>query len=95
MHEYSIVSALVDRIEAEAAGRGAIGVHAVQVRIGDLAGVDRGLFRIAFETFRAGTICAHATLTIVPVETRWECSRCREPLPLGAVLRCATCCEPA
>jgi len=95
MHEYSIVSALLDRIEAEAESRGATGVHAVQVRIGDLAGVDRDLFRTAFDTFRVGTLCARTTLTVVPVEARWTCPRCGEPLARGAVLRCETCLEPA
>jgi len=95
MHEYSIVSALLDRVENEARNRGAVGVHAIRVKIGDLAGVDRGLFATAFETFRAGTICAGAALTVVPVEACWECPRCGQPLARGAVLRCATCLEPA
>jgi hydrogenase nickel incorporation protein HypA/HybF len=95
MHEYSIVSALLDRIEAEAAKRGATGVHGVQVRIGELAGVDRDLFKTAFETFRVRTVCARAALTVVPVEARWICPRCGESLPRGAVLRCETCREPA
>ena len=95
MHEYSIVSALLDRIESEAAARGAASVHGVQVRIGDLAGVDRYLFRTAFETFRAGTICERAVLTIVPVETRWTCPRCGEPVSNGSALRCGSCGEPA
>jgi hydrogenase nickel incorporation protein HypA/HybF len=95
MHEYSIVSALLDRVETEARTRGATGVHGVQVRIGDLAGVDRDLFRSAFETFRANTLCARAVLLVVPVEARWACPRCGNPLPRGAVLRCEACGDPA
>jgi hydrogenase nickel incorporation protein HypA/HybF len=95
VHEYSIVSSLLDRVESVALAQGATGVHGVRVRIGDLAGVDRSLFRTAFETFRAGSICADAALTIVPVPACWTCSRCDEPIPRGAVLRCAACGEPA
>jgi hydrogenase nickel incorporation protein HypA/HybF len=95
MHEYSIVSALLDRIEAEAASRGATGVHGVQVRIGDLAGVDRDLFQTAFETFRIGTVCARAALTVIPVEARWVCPSCDGVLERGAILRCESCGEPA
>src|SRR5262245_7400641 len=65
VHAYSIVSSLLDRVESVALAHGASGVHGVRVRIGDLAGVDRSLFRTAFETFRAGSMCADAALTIV------------------------------
>ena len=36
MHEYSVVQALVTKVEAEAARAGALQVHGVQVALGDL-----------------------------------------------------------
>ena len=40
MHEYSIVAALLERVNAEARAKEASRVHRLTVRIGELAGVD-------------------------------------------------------
>lgn len=95
MHEYSLVEALISRVEAEARRRQALAVHGLSVRIGELAGVDPELFQTAYDTFRAGTICADAPLTLRRVPATWACPRCRTPIPRGEVLRCAGCGEPA
>jgi hydrogenase nickel incorporation protein HypA/HybF len=95
MHEYSIVQSLVDSVEAVAAQHGGAAVHHLVVRIGDLAGVDRTLLQTAYDTFRAGTICEGAEMTIERVEPRWECARCHIEIPRGAILRCKLCNEPA
>ncbi len=42
MHEYSIVQALVERVDAEARARGATAVHRLSVSIGELSGVEIG-----------------------------------------------------
>jgi len=95
MHEYSLVEALVRRVEEEAARRGATAVHAVRVSLGELAGVDPELFRTAWDTFRAGTGCARAELALVSVAASWSCPGCRAQIPRGAVLRCPACDLPA
>jgi hydrogenase nickel incorporation protein HypA/HybF len=93
MHEYSIISALVDRVEREAHARPGAIVRRLHVRIGELAGVEISLLRTAFETFRERTVCAAAELTIAAVPAVWRCLRCDRELPPGAVLRC--CDRPA
>ena len=95
MHEYSLVEALVRRVEEEAQKRSATRVHRLSVRVGELAGVDAELFQTAYDTFRAGTICAEAALTVTRVAARWSCPKCAKPIPRGAILRCATCDAPA
>jgi hydrogenase nickel incorporation protein HypA/HybF len=95
MHEYSLVEALVRRVEEEARRRGALAVHALSVRVGELAGVDPELFRTAYETFRAGTLCADAPLALSRVAATWSCPTCRRPIPRGAPLRCGACDVPA
>jgi hydrogenase nickel incorporation protein HypA/HybF len=95
MHEYSLVEALVRRVEEEARGRGAIAVHGVSVRVGELSGVDAELFRTAYETFRQGTICERVPLALRQVPARWSCPRCLRPILRGEVLRCPECREPA
>jgi hydrogenase nickel incorporation protein HypA/HybF len=79
MHEYSLVVALMERIEEEAAAHRALAVHRVRVRIGELSGVEPDLLESAFGIVRTGTICARAALDIERVPARWECSACRRP----------------
>jgi hydrogenase nickel incorporation protein HypA/HybF len=95
MHEYSLVEALLRRVEEEAARRGATAIHAVRVSLGELSGVDPELFRTAWETFREGTGCARAELALGAVPAAWACPACGLEIPRGAVLRCAACGAPA
>ncbi len=95
MHEYALVQSLVERVEQEARARGAIAVHRLSVRVGELSGVDPELFRTAYETFREGTICAKAPLAVKTVAASWSCPRCATRIARGAVLRCAGCDAPA
>jgi hydrogenase nickel incorporation protein HypA/HybF len=95
MHEYSIVQALLQQVEAAAAKVGASAVCRIQVRIGELAGVEPDLLSSAYALCRERTVCANAELAIEPVAARWSCSRCDRPIAVGQILRCAVCGEPA
>lgn len=95
MHEYSIVSALLDRIEAEASARGATAVASVRVAIGAQAGLDPDLLRSAFEMARAGTPCAEARLELRAIAPEWRCRACDRQLPDEGPRRCAACGAPA
>jgi len=95
MHEYSLVEALIRRVEEEARRRQAIAVHGLSVRIGELAGVEPELFQTAYDTFRAGTICEKATLTLKTIPAAWTCPACKVAIPRGEVLTCAACGQPA
>jgi len=95
MHEYSIVQALLDKVDAEARAHGAVAVTRVHLAIGRLAGVESELLRSAFELARCGTPCAAAELEVRAVEARWECRGCGVEIRAGGVLRCPTCGGPA
>ncbi len=95
MHEYSIVQALIERVQAEATANAAVSVQKLSVRIGELAGVEPQLFATAFETFREGTICSGAELAITYVPAHWECPRCKRAIAQGATLQCPECEVPA
>ncbi|HEY7187209.1 MAG TPA: hydrogenase maturation nickel metallochaperone HypA [Vicinamibacterales bacterium] len=95
MHEYSIVQALVERVESEARARRATSVHRLSVRIGELSGVEVELLTTAYETFRERTICDAADLEVQIVEARWECPSCRRAIGRGDLLSCPACAVPA
>ena len=95
MHEYSIVEALLVRVDAEARARGATAVHRLTVRIGELSGVEIELLASAFATFRDRTVCAHADLDVMPIAAVWTCPVCSGQIERGSILRCAACGVPA
>jgi hydrogenase nickel incorporation protein HypA/HybF len=94
MHEYSIVSALMDRIEQEVNARQATRVRAVRVRIGELAGVEVELFRTAYNLVADRSVCAGAALDVQVVPVRWACPKCDLPPQPGARLICPGCGAP-
>ena len=91
MHEYSIVAALVDKVDAIARERRAVAVKRLHVRIGELSGVETELLATAYRTFREKTACDGADLTILPVKARWACPDCKRDIARGEVLRCVAC----
>lgn len=95
MHEYSLIESLVRRVEEEARQRGALRIHRLSVSVGELAGVDPELFQTAYDTFRAGTLCAEVPLTLSRRAASWSCPQCKSPIARGAILRCPACDVPA
>ncbi len=95
MHEYSIVGALLERVEAEARRHREAVVLGIRVRVGELAGVDAELLKSAWSLFREGTPCARAELDLASEPARWECPRCDAAIERGAPLRCDRCEAPA
>jgi hydrogenase nickel incorporation protein HypA/HybF len=93
VHEYSIVMALIERVEQEAASRGAKRVVRLWVRLGDLSGVEPKLLATAYETFRERTICEDAPMELDRVPASWACRRCERAV-IDA-LRCDRCQAPA
>ena len=95
MHEYSIVQSLFDQIQATARARGAVAVRRVNVQIGEIAGVDVGLLRTAYDLFRVHTICEHASLDVETVAARWTCPGGHGDISRGCALVCPVCARPA
>ncbi|HVD93482.1 MAG TPA: hydrogenase maturation nickel metallochaperone HypA [Vicinamibacterales bacterium] len=91
MHEYSIVQALYDSVMTQAAARGALSVHGVSVRIGELSGVDPGLLDTAWRTFRVHTMCESAPMEVAVVPAKWACRDCAAEVARGRILRCPAC----
>lgn len=95
MHEYSIVDLLIDAACRHARRANAAGVTTLRVSIGELAGVDAGLLRKAFETFRERTVCERAELVIADIPAAWACASCGRAIQRGSLLACPDCGGPA
>ena len=95
MHEFSIVQALMQQVEAQAAARRATRVTRIEVRIGEQSGVDPHLLDRAYGVYRRGTIAERAPLAMTVVPVRWDCPRCGAAIPAGTRLTCRSCGAPA
>lgn len=91
MHEWSIVEALLARVDEEVRAQGASRVHRLRVRLGALSGVEPTLLASAYEIFRAGTACADAPLDLVTGGARWRCRWCEVDVPVDGGLECPRC----
>ena len=95
MHELSIVQSLLDRVQLEAEQRGAVSVKRLQVRIGELSGVEIDLLRSAFSLFERDPLVGEAELVVERVPARWSCPRCGADVGANGPPRCTTCDGPA
>ena len=76
MHEYSIVQALIDQCEEVAAKNNVTSINKVVTKIGMMSGIDTHLLKIAFDTFKEGTLCAKAELELNIQKLKLECKDC-------------------
>jgi hydrogenase nickel incorporation protein HypA/HybF len=91
MHEYSIASALLRMAEQEAAKHAAERVVRLELRLGELSGVEPDLLETAWSLVRERSICDGVDLVIERVAARWVCSRCAHVIERGALLGCPEC----
>ncbi len=93
MHEVSLVQALFDQIDRAIAPHpcGPGGVRTITVRIGELAGVERDLFRTAYEGCRTERGYRLAEMDIVNERAQWTCKTCTSQVLSEDALRCAGC----
>jgi hydrogenase nickel incorporation protein HypA/HybF len=89
MHEYSIISSLLERVDREAMRYPGAIVRTLHVRIGELAGVEVSLLRTAFETCRVRTPCETTELVIDQIPARWHCPKCGAAI--APPVRCLDC----
>ncbi|WP_104696184.1 hydrogenase/urease nickel incorporation protein HypA [Helicobacter salomonis] len=77
MHEYSVVSSLMDLCEAHARKHDATKIERVVVSIGERCAMDKHLFVSAFETFKEELdLCKEAILEIVEERVELTCLEC-------------------
>lgn len=92
MHEFSIMSYLLEAVEAEARQRGAQRVTAINLVLGERAGIDDSLL-FYFDQLTPETLVEGAKLNIRRTKMRFLCQKCGdyEPAPARGDFGCPNC----
>ncbi len=78
MHELSVVQSLIGLIEQNAIQNNANSVSKVIVKIGKLSGIEPHLLKLAFDSFKEGTICQNAELEMIIQDVVAKCENCQK-----------------
>jgi len=76
LHEFSIVQSLLDLIEKNVRENNGKYVTKVVVKIGKMSGVEPHLLKIAFDTFKEGTVCEKARMEMIVQDVIARCKSC-------------------
>lgn len=92
MHELGIAASLLERVESHVERLGATRVAAINLVVGERAGIVDDSLRFSFELLTAGTAAEGAQINVRWVPMRFHCGECdQEYSPAGADFRCPTC----
>ena len=78
MHEFSVVSSLIESCEEIAQHNQAEKILAIHLDIGERSGVNVALLKSAFEEFKLGSLCEQAKLLIQESKVELTCDSCHQ-----------------
>lgn len=76
MHEYSIVSSLIQICEKEAKKIEADKIKSLSIKVGKLSGIEPHFMQHCFDYFKEGTICCDAVLNMQIIDVVIHCNTC-------------------
>ena len=92
MHELALMQELCELASAAAAQQGAQRIHQLELRVGELGGVNPDALRQAFAVVAATAPWDEAMLQLEVVPTVCFCPRCEQPFrPLDVIHLCPDC----
>jgi len=92
MHEYSVVQALLNQCEDIVKENNATKIDKVICKIGVMSGIEIHLLKIAFDTFKEGTICDKAEFIINEQKVKLRCRECKDEYEIDEVIyKCRSC----
>ena len=93
VHELGIATSALEAALARARDAGAEHVRRLELRVGELSGVEPEALRFALETILPGTAAEGAAVEIAPVAAIARCAECgRDFAPMdGTVFDCPEC----
>jgi hydrogenase nickel incorporation protein HypA/HybF len=97
LHELSIALSILDVVEEEVKRRGNVGVEAIHLKLGPLAGVLKEALLSAFELASEQTDFARCSLVIEDVPISIHCYQCNAERPVCSMQSfcCVDCGTPA
>ncbi|HGZ70469.1 MAG TPA: hydrogenase/urease nickel incorporation protein HypA [Nitratifractor sp.] len=93
MHEYSVVQALINQCEDIAKQNEATNINKLVCKIGVMSGIEIHLLKIAFDTFKEGTMCQNAELVINEQKLKLECRDCKKVFEIEEIRYYCPNCE--
>ncbi|QDF66972.1 hydrogenase maturation nickel metallochaperone HypA [Shewanella sp. SNU WT4] len=92
MHEYSIVTALLEQCDNLARQHQAPAVTRVSIKVGVLSGIEPSLLQTAFDTFKLDSLCQQAELEMHIQPLALHCRDCNtDSLPSERAIICPHC----
>ena len=92
MHEFGVMTQLLEAVEAKAHEMGSRPVLAINLLIGDRASIVDDSLLYYFDMLTPGTLAEGAELNVRRVPSRFYCATCDEKyVASGADFRCPTC----
>ncbi|MEZ4864987.1 MAG: hydrogenase maturation nickel metallochaperone HypA [Caldilineaceae bacterium] len=92
MHEFGIMSQLVEAVEQKAQELQARRILVVNLLIGDRMGLVENSLQFYFDMLTAGSVLEGAVLHLRYVKTHFYCTPCAATYaPVGANFQCPTC----
>lgn len=92
MHEFALMTQLLEAVEATAQQMGARPILAINLRIGDRASIVDDSLLFYFDMLTPGTLAEGAALNVERVPSRFYCAACKEKYtPNGADFNCPGC----
>lgn len=92
MHEFSVMSSIIDTVDAYARANQAKRVVSINLVVGEQAGFIDDSLLFYFDMLTPGTLCAGALLVIRRTPLRFHCRGCdRVYVPAGEHFRCPMC----
>jgi hydrogenase nickel incorporation protein HypA/HybF len=92
MHELSIASYLLEAVEEHARKGGATRVLAINLVVGERAGVVDDSLRFSFDLLAAGTLAEGAQIVARRTPMQFRCAKCAEDYaPVAGDFRCPRC----
>jgi hydrogenase nickel incorporation protein HypA/HybF len=93
MHEVAIAQGLLDIVTENCKKQGYTGIESIKVKIGKASGVVPDALLFAFETMKADTIAAKASLIIDEIPVGGFCNSCNSNFTVNDsyVISCPNC----
>lgn len=92
MHEFGLMSQLLQAVEAKAQEMGCRPILAINLLIGDRASIVDDSLLFYFDMLAPGTLAEGADLNVRRIPSRFYCGRCHEKFtPGGGNFNCPTC----